>query len=84
MAQEQEQGQEQGQEQQQGSSQNAGQSSERSSTPNVLDFLRKSNIINMEMPLKNLFDQMQTLQTEENGWGLIGDSGHWVLVWKGE
>jgi len=72
--------QEQGQEQQQEASQNAAQSS----TPSVLDFLRKSNIINMDMPLKNLFDQMQTLQMEDSGWGLIGDSGHWVLVWKGE
>jgi len=53
------------------------------SPANVLEFLRKSNIINMDMPLKTLFENIQTLQPDPStGWGIVGDSGHLVLVWK--
>ncbi|GLV59273.1 hypothetical protein KDH_61000 [Dictyobacter sp. S3.2.2.5] len=49
----------------------------------VLDFLKSSNLINLDMPLKSLFDQVQNIQTDPSTeWGLIGDSGHWALVWQ--
>lgn len=49
----------------------------------VLDFLKNSNLINLDMPLKSLFDQVQHIQTDPSSeWGLIGDSGHWALVWQ--
>lgn len=49
----------------------------------VLSFLKDSNLINLDMPLKSLFDQVQHLQTDPSSeWGLIGDSGHWALVWQ--
>lgn len=51
----------------------------------MLDFLRQSNIINLDMPLRSLFEGVQNLQPDPStGWGIIGDSGHWVLVWKGK
>lgn len=54
------------------------------SPANVLEFLRKSNIINMDMPLKTLFENIQALQPDpSSSWGVVGDSGHLVLVWKG-
>jgi hypothetical protein len=64
----------------------AGGSQEKSSSPaNVFEFLRKSNIINMDMPLKTLFESIETLQPDPStGWGVVGDSGHLVLVWKGQ
>ncbi|GCE06054.1 hypothetical protein [Dictyobacter aurantiacus] len=49
----------------------------------VLNFLKNSNLINLDMPLKSLFDQAQNIQTDPSTeWGLIGDSGHWALVWQ--
>jgi hypothetical protein len=66
--------------------QEAGSSQEKSSSPaNVFEFLRKSNIINMDMPLKTLFESVEALQPDPSaGWGVVGDSGHLVLVWKGK
>jgi hypothetical protein len=66
--------------------QEAGNSKEKSSSPaNVFEFLRKSNIINMDMPLKTLFESVEALQPDPSaGWGVVGDSGHLVLVWKGQ
>jgi hypothetical protein len=68
----------------QAASQEVSGSKERSTSPaNVLEFLRKSNIINMDMPLKTLFESVEALQPDPStGWGVVGDSGHWVLVWK--
>ena len=70
----------------QAANQEAGSSQEKSSSPaNVFEFLRKSNIINMDMPLKTLFESIETLQPDPStGWGVVGDSGHLVLVWKGQ
>ena len=49
----------------------------------VLDFLKNSNLINLDMPLKSLFDQVQNIQADPSTeWGLIGDTGHWALVWQ--
>jgi hypothetical protein len=68
----------------QATNQEAGGSKEKSPSPaNVLEFLRRSNIINMDMPLKTLFESVEALQPDPStGWGVVGDSGHWVLVWK--
>jgi hypothetical protein len=55
------------------------------SSANVVEFLRKSNILNMEVPLKTLFEQLETLQPDpSSGWGVVGDSGHLFLVWVGK
>jgi len=49
----------------------------------VLDFLKSSQLINLDIPLKSLFEQVQHIQPEPSSdWGLIGDSGHWALVWQ--
>jgi hypothetical protein len=66
--------------------QEAGGSQGKSSSPaNVFEFLRKSNIINSDMPLKTLFESIEALQPDpSSGWGVVGDSGHLVLVWKGQ
>ena len=51
----------------------------------VLDFLKKSNLINLDLPMKTLLEQVQSVQPDlPPEWGFIGDSGHWVLVWKKE
>lgn len=85
--QEQEQSQEQEQEQNkaQESTHGGGSAQGQGATPaNVFDFLRKSNIINMDVPLKTLFENIQTLQPDpSSSWGVVGDSGHLVIVWKG-
>ncbi len=49
----------------------------------VLDLLKKSNLINLDMPLKSLFEQVQNAQSGlPSDWGIIGDSGYLVLMWK--
>ena len=70
----------------QAGNQEAGGSQEKSpSTAHVLEFLRNPDLINMDMPLKTLFEQVETLQPDPStGWGVVGDSGHLVLVWKGK
>ncbi|HEY4388562.1 MAG TPA: hypothetical protein VGN34_29270, partial [Ktedonobacteraceae bacterium] len=51
----------------------------------TLELLRDANIINMDMPLKNLLDQIEDLQPDPSTeWGVIGDAGHMVLVWSGK
>lgn len=68
------------------SQQEAGRLKEKSPSPaNVLEFLRRSNILNLEIPLRTLFEQVETLQpAPSTGWGIVGDSGHVILVWKSE
>jgi len=49
----------------------------------VLDFLKKSNLVNLDLPMKSLLEQVQSVQPDlPTEWGFIGDSGHWVLIWK--
>jgi hypothetical protein len=49
----------------------------------VLDFLKQSNLINLDIPLKSLVEQVQKVQPDPSAdGGIIGDSGHWALVWK--
>jgi ATP-dependent 26S proteasome regulatory subunit len=51
----------------------------------VLDFLKKSNLVNLDLPMKSLVEQVQSVQPDlPVEWGFIGDTGHWVLVWKKE
>lgn len=70
-------------EQQPGGAQSSGSKESANSLLQVLDFLRNSNLINLDMPLKSLFDQVQNIQADPSSeWGLIGDSGHWALVWQ--
>jgi hypothetical protein len=72
------------QEQETGQATDNSSSSDHSPT-NVLEFLRKSNIINMDVSLKTLFESVESLQSDPaNGWGIISDSGHLVLIWHGQ
>ncbi|HTK11565.1 MAG TPA: hypothetical protein VL485_30615 [Ktedonobacteraceae bacterium] len=51
----------------------------------TLELLRDANIINMDMPLKNLLEQIEDLQLDPSTeWGVIGDAGHMMLVWSGK
>lgn len=69
--------------QEQATNQEASNSRVQEASPaNVLEFLRKSNIINFDIPLKTLFEQIETLQPDPSTeWGIVSDSGHLVLVW---
>ena len=52
------------------------------SSVHVFEFLRRSSILNMDAPLRTLFEQLETLQLDPSTkWGVIGDSGHLALVW---
>ena len=54
------------------------------SSAQVFEFLRRSNILNMDAPLRTLFEQLETLHLDPSTkWGVIGDSGHLALVWVG-
>jgi hypothetical protein len=55
------------------------------SSANVFEFLRKSSILNMDAPLRTLFEQLETLQLDPSTkWGVIGDSGHMAILWVGK
>jgi hypothetical protein len=48
----------------------------------VFEFLRRSSILNMDAPLRTLFEQLESLQPDPSSeWGVVGDSGHLFLVW---
>jgi len=47
--------------------------------------LKKSDLINLDLPVKALLEQVQSVQPDlPSEWGFIGDTGHWVFVWKKE
>src|SRR5579883_1969656 len=46
----------------------------------LLDLMKRSNIINMDTPLKSLLAKGQITVPKE--WGLLLSSGHWLLIWR--
>ncbi len=63
--------------------QEADRAQEKSPSPaTVLEFLKESNILSLDMSLKPLIEQFETLQPDPfTGWGIVAASGHLVLAW---